>query len=118
MSIQPIDPEEIQAFLEALDEAGDKLRELLDADAPSDSPAIQYYLDGSIFLESGYLMVEHLAERFPDVYRALYAGHYWPLFLQTRRGQIGWGEALQGLPEFLQEYASAKVHQDLFTGEP
>lgn len=117
MSSQPVDSEEIQRFLEALDTAGDQLRELLDADAPGDSPAIQYYLDGSVFLESGYLMVEQLAEQHPAVFRALHDEAYWPLFQKTRRGQISWGEALDGLPQFLREYASEKVHEDLFAGE-
>lgn len=117
MSQQPLEASEIQTFLEALDEAGEKLRELLDAEAPGDSPAIQYYLDGSSFLESGYLMVEHLSDRFPAVFRALHDHHYWPLFERTRRGQISWGEALEGLPQFLREYATEKVHEDLFANE-
>lgn len=117
MSTQPIAAEEIQTFLEALDESGEQLRELLDAEAPGDSPAIQYYLDGSVFIEVGYLMVEQLAEKHPAVFRALHDEHYWPLFQKTRRGQIGWGEALEGLPQFLREYATDKVHDDLFAGE-
>ena len=117
MSTRPLGTEEIQTFLEALDEAGEKLRELIDADSPGDSPAIQYYLDGSFFLEAGYLMVEHLAEQHPSVFRALHDDHYWPLFQKTQRGQISWGEALEGLPQFLREYASEKVHEDLFSGE-
>lgn len=117
MLSKPLETEEIQTFLEALDEAGDKLRELIDAEAPGDSPAIQYYLDGSVFLESGYLMVEHLGEKHPGVFRVLRDEHYWPLFQKTQRGQISWGEALEGLPQFLREYASEKVHEDLFAGE-
>lgn len=117
MSTKPLESAEIQTFLEALDEAGDKLREILDAEAPGDSPAIQYYLDGSIFLECGYLMVEQLGEKHPAVFRALHDEHYWPLFQRTQRGQISWSEALQGLPQFLREYATEKVHEDLFAGE-
>jgi hypothetical protein len=117
MNTRPLDNEEVQRFLEALDEAGEKLRELIDADSPGDSPAIQYYLDGSVFLESGYLMVEQLSEKFPAIFRALHDEAYWPLFLKTQRGQISWGEALDGLPQLLREYASEKVHEDLFAGE-
>ena len=117
MNSRPLDTEEVQTFLEALDEAGDKLRELIDTEVTGDSPAIQYYLDGSVFLESGYLMVEQLGERHPAVFRALRDEAYWPLFLKTQRGQISWGEALEGLPQFLREYASDKVHDDLFASE-
>jgi hypothetical protein len=117
MSTQPLTTEEIQRYLEALDEAAEKLRDLLDAEDAGDSPAIQYYLDGSIFIECGYLMVEQLSQAYPAVFRALYDEHYWPLFQKTQRGQIAWGEALAGLPEMLRDAASARVHQELF-GEP
>ena len=110
-------PEEIQDFLDALDAAGDRLREVLEADDAAESPAVQYYLDGSTFLEAGCLMVEQLAERFPDVFRALHDGHYRPLFDQARKGQIGWTEALEGLPVFLREYAADKVHQEILDDE-
>lgn len=112
MSTQPLDPAEVQAFLDALDEAGEKLRELIDAEDTAGLPAMQYYLDGSVFLEAGYLMVEHLGERFPDVYRALH-GHYLPAFERAERGQINWGEALEALPEFLREAATDHVHDEL-----
>lgn len=116
MSSQPLSPEEVQTFLEALDEAGEKLRELIDADDTGGSPAIQYFIEGSIFLEAGYLMVEQLGQGFPEVFRALHA-RYQPLFDQAEKGQIGWGEALSGLPEFLREYASDRVQQELFDAE-
>lgn len=113
MNSQPLAAEEVQAFLDALDESGEKLRELIDADDTDGSPAIQYFIEGSIFLEAGYLMVDQLAKDFPDVFRALHV-RYMPLFEQAERGQIGWGEAMSGLPEFLREYASDRVQQELF----
>lgn len=113
----PLDADAIQAFLDLLDETGERLREVLDAETVEDSPAIQFYLEGAAFLEAGYLMVEQLAPDFPGVFRALHDLHYLPLFESARRGQTGWGEALGGLPQFLRDYATAKVHDDLLAGE-
>lgn len=107
------DPAEIQAFLEKLDAAGEALREVLDDQPDGESPAVPFYLDGSAFLESGYLMVEQLAPNYPAVFRALHDYHYGPLFEQARKGRISWGEALDGLPEFLRDYAQEKVQVEL-----
>lgn len=107
------DPTEIQAFLEKLDAAGESLREVLDDHPEGDSPALPFYLDGSAFLEAGYLMVEQLAPSHPAVFRALHDHHYGPLFEQVRKGRIAWSEALEGLPEFLRDYAQEKVQAEL-----
>lgn len=112
MTPTPLDADEIQAFLEQLDEAGDRLRELVEDGPPPEDPLVKYYLDGAAFVEAGYVMVEQLGERFPDVFRALHA-HYAPLFQKTRRGQIGWAEALEGLPAFLADYAQERVAREL-----
>ena len=109
----PIDPAEIQAFLESLDAAGETLREVLDDQPDGESPALPFYLDGSAFLEAGYLLVEQLAPNFPAVFRALHDHHYGPLFQQVRRGRIGWSEALAGLPEFMRDYAQEKMQAEL-----
>ena len=114
---EPLDVDTIQPFLDQLDETGERLREVLDAEAGDDSPAVQFYLEGAAFLEAGYLMVEQLAPDFPAVYRALNEHHYTPLFEQARRGQIGWSEALEKLPVFLREYATAKVHDELLESD-
>lgn len=113
---EPLDADAIQGFLDQLDETGEKLREVLDSDAASDNPAIQFYLEGAAFMEAGYLMVEQLAPDFPAVYRALMDLHFGPAFQQARKGQIGWGEALEALPGFLRDYATAKVHEELLDG--
>ncbi len=107
------DAAEIQAFLEKLDAAGEALREVLEDHPDGDSPAVPFYLDGSAFLETGYLMVEQLAPGFPAVFRALHDHHYAPLFEQVRKGRISWTEALEGLPEFLRDYAQEKVQVEL-----
>lgn len=107
------DPVEIQAFLEKLDAAGEALREVLEDHPDGDSPALPFYLDGSAFLETGYLMVEQLAPSFPAVFRALHDHHYGPLFEQARKGRISWSEALEALPEFLRDYAQEKVQTEL-----
>lgn len=112
MTPQPLDADEIQAFLDELDEAGDQLRELVEEGPPPEGPAVKYYLDGAAFVEAGYTMVEQLGDRFPDVFRAMHAV-YAPLFQKTQRGQIGWAEALEGLPGFLSEFAQEKVARDL-----
>jgi hypothetical protein len=113
MADQTPQPEEVQTFLEKLDAAGETLREVLDDHPDGESPAIPFYLDGSAFLEAGYLMVEQLAPGFPSVFRALHDDHYEPLFEQVRKGRISWGEALEGLPEFLRDYAQEKVQAEL-----
>lgn len=117
MNTEALPPDEVQNFLEALDEAAEKLRELVDNDLPDDSPAIKEYLDGSTFIESGYTMVEQLAPEFPQVFRALKDLHYWPMFQKTQRGQISWAEALEAVPEFLREHAENRVQQELFADE-
>lgn len=109
----PIDTAEIQDFLEKLDAAGEALREVLEDHPDGDSPALPFYLDGSAFLETGYLMVEQLAPNFPGVFRALHDQHYGPLFEQVRKGRIAWSEALAGLPEFLRDYAQEKVQAEI-----
>jgi hypothetical protein len=107
------DDQTTQAFLDAIDETGDRLREVLDDSTGDDSPAIQFYLQGAAFLEAGYLLVEQLAAEHPGVFTAMKDELYMPLFERAARGQIGWGEALNGLPAFLREYAAAKVNEDL-----
>lgn len=117
MSEKPLSVEEVQAFLEALDEAGEGLRELVDVEDPGDTPAIQYYMDGSAFVEAGYLMVEQLSERYPGIFRALRQEAYDGAFAKARRGQVSWGEALAELPEFLRDYARGRVAEELFGAE-
>jgi hypothetical protein len=102
-----------QAFLDAIDETGERLREVLDTEVADDSPAIQFYLQGAAFLEAGYLLVEQLAVEHPGVFTAMKDQLYMPLYERAAKGQIGWGEALNGLPAFLREYAAAKVNEDL-----
>ena len=114
MNTEPMSSEAIQDFLEALDEAAEKLRELVDNEVADDSPAIKEYLDGSTFIEAGYTMVEHLAPDFPAVFRVMHDQHYWPMFQKTQRGQISWAEALVAVPEFLREHAENRVQQELF----
>ena len=116
MTPQPLDATEIRTFLEQLDEAGDRLRELVEEGPPPGGPAVQFYLDGAAFVEAGYTMVEELGERFPDVFRALYAV-YQPLFHKCQRGQMGWSEALEGLPVMLIEFAQEKVERELLDDE-
>ncbi|MEB3196869.1 MAG: hypothetical protein VKP62_06655 [Candidatus Sericytochromatia bacterium] len=100
-----IAPDALQAFLERLDEAGEILQATIDGESNDASPVFRVYMDGAAFLEAGYLMVEQLAPAFPAVYRALLEGHYEAALTDATRGRIGWGEALQRLPEFLREYA-------------
>lgn len=116
MTPQPVDADMIETFLAQLDEAGDRLREMIEEGPPPEGPAIQYYLDGAAFVEAGYTMIEQLAERFPDVFMALYA-HYDPIFTETRKGRIGWSEALSHLPPFLREYAQERVERDIIEDE-
>jgi hypothetical protein len=89
----------------------------LDEAAGDDSPAIQFYLQGAAFLEAGYLLVEQLAGDHPGVFAAMKDQLYMPLYERAAKGQIGWGEALNGLPAFLREYAAAKVNEDLLGEE-
>lgn len=116
MTPEPLQPAALEAFVAMLDEAGDRLQELIDENTGEDSPAIQYYLDGAAFIEVGYLMVEQLAESYPEIYLALHH-HYMPLFEKSSRGQISWAEALGGLPGFLREYAAEKVESELLFEE-
>lgn len=109
----PIPADEIQAFQDELDTAGEQLREVLGDHPDGESPAIAFYFDGAAFLEAGYLMIEQLAPAFPGVYRALYEQHYDPLFKMVRKGRIMWGEALAELPDFLRDYAQEKVQAEL-----
>lgn len=113
MASAPLSDDELQPFIEALDAAGAGLRELLDNQPGPDAPVWQFYLDGAVFLEIGYLMVEQFASDFPAVFRALHDAHYAPVFAQARRGQIGWGEALEAMPEVLRAYATESVRQGL-----
>ena len=49
MTPQPLDATEIRTFLEQLDEAGDRLRELVEESPPPGGPAVQFYLDGAAY---------------------------------------------------------------------
>jgi hypothetical protein len=109
----PISADEIAAFQAELDAAGEQLREVLGDHPEGDSPAIPFYLDGAAFLEAGYLMIEQLAQSFPQVFRALHQHHYDPLFKELRKGRMMWGEALEELPDFLRDYAQEKVQAEL-----
>jgi hypothetical protein len=114
MASEPVSEQALQALIEELDAAGDSLREVLDVEDGEDSLSVQYYLDGSVFLEAGYVMIEQLAPEFPELFKAFMDGHYAPIFHQARRGQIGWNEAHGKLPEFMREYAAQRVHEALF----
>jgi hypothetical protein len=117
MADERLNENTVQTLLDALDAAGEKLREVLDAEDSVESPTIPYYMDGCAFLEMGYLMVDQLAQAFPTVFKTLHDHHYAPLLAAAERGQMSWGEALSGMPAFLGEYATDKVHQELFAAD-
>ncbi|MEB3329549.1 MAG: hypothetical protein VKQ33_09990 [Candidatus Sericytochromatia bacterium] len=113
MSASPLSAEAVQAFLEALDEAGEALRDLVEDPVDPGGPAMKAYLDGAAFLEAGYLMVEQLSQDHPHVFLALHDHHYLPALMAARKGRVGWSEALTELPEFLRDYASERAAAEL-----
>ncbi|MEB3223666.1 MAG: hypothetical protein VKS61_16450 [Candidatus Sericytochromatia bacterium] len=117
MSESALSPQAVQAFLEALDAAGEALRELVDDPVDPAGPAMRAYLDGAAFLEAGYLMVEQLSPEHPQVFLALHDHHYMPALTAATKGRIAWGEALAELPEFLRDYAAERAATELESGE-